>query len=253
MDLLITTCQAANTFPLFEALAGYLSQRLQIPVAADQDSPWQERSARIHTGDIHLGMICSRPYAEQLAAVPRRLVGIAAPVTQGALYAGRPVYYSYLVVRRDHPARSLLDLRGAVVAFNEPGSQSGYFSLHWALSGIGASPGFFSRWVESGAHERSLTLLYAGEVDAAAIDSTLWDYLFSLDPGPFASLRIIATLGPFPAPPLVSHISTPPDLRARLTRLLTTMHHEPAGRAVLQAGLLLRFEPVSDPLYAALL
>jgi phosphonate transport system substrate-binding protein len=253
MNLLITSCQAANTFPLIEALAGYLARRLQIEVSYDQESPWQQRSARILTGQIQLGMICSRPYAEQLVASDRRLLGVAAPVTRGALYAGRPVYYSYLVVPRHHPANSLPDLQGAVVTYNEPGSQSGYFSLHWALSNIGASPAFFSTWVESGSHQQSLALLRAGKVAAAAIDSTLWDYLEYLDNGRFAWLKIIDTLGPFPAPPLVTHISTPSDLLARLTHILTTMHLDGEGQAVLNAGLLTRFDPVTDPLYRQLL
>ncbi len=252
MPLLISSCQAANTLPLIEALAGYLAQRLHTEVTYDQESPWQERFRRIHSGDIQLGMICSRPYAEQLAEVPRPIAGIAAPVTQGALYAGRPVYYSYLVLPGHHPAQTLRDLQGAVVAYNEPGSQSGYYSLLWALARINASPAHFSSWVESGAHERSLALLREGKVDAAAIDSTLWDYLEHQRPGRFADLKIIDTLGPFPAPPFVSHSSTPPEVRARLTELLTTMHRDPEGREVLQAGLLLRFEPVSDPFYALL-
>lgn len=250
--LKLISCQARNTFPLMQALADYLQTRLGMPALYEDHAPWQERFRQIHTGEVQVGWICSKPYAEQLNWEPRPLVGLAVPIMTGALYAGQPVYYSYLVVHRDHPARSLSDLAGSRVAYNEPNSQSGYYSLLSALAEIGAEKGFFGEWVASGAHLRSLKMLQARSVDTAAIDATLWDYELSLDPHCFDSFKIIGTIGPFPAPPLVAHASLTAALRQQLIDILLNLHHEPEGRAVLNASLMTSFVPIADDFYRPL-
>ena len=70
--------------------------------------------------------MCSLPYVEFERRVSRRRVPIAAPVLRGERYGGRPIYFSDVIVHRDSPYRSFLDLRGRSWAYNEPLSQSGY-------------------------------------------------------------------------------------------------------------------------------
>ena len=252
MDFKLTSCQARNTFPLMRSLSDYLSERLPLDFSYVHDAPWQDRSRWLHAGQIQLGWICSKPYALQLARSPRLLEGIAVPIMQGDLYAGEPVYYSYLVVHRDNPANSLQDLRNGRIAYNEPGSQSGYFSLLHGLAEIGETAEFFSEWRESGAHRYSIGWLQTKQVDAAAIDSTLWDYETSLDPQRFADLKIIGVLGPFPGPPLAAHLSVPVETRHHLRELLTSMHRSAEGQMILQASHISHFEPVDDLLYLSL-
>lgn len=249
----LTSLQAENTFTLMRRLAGYLSRQLELEVRYEDAGPWQERARRLYGGDILVGMICSRPYALQSVAPDRSLEGVVAPVYQGSLYGGKPVYYSYLVTNRAHPATGLRDLAGTTVAFNEPASQSGYFSLRTGLADVGRGPDFFGMWLESGAHVRSIELLAAHRADAAAIDSTLWDYLAVREPARLAELKVIETLGPYPAPPLTAHVSLSRELHERLSRLLTNMHEEPEGRAILDEGLVERFVPVEEAPYKALI
>ncbi len=252
MRLRLTSCQARNTFPLIKELGPYLESRLDVQTEYEHDAPWQDRARWLYEGKLQVGWICSKPYALQINQEPRPLNGIAVPIMKGDIYQGEPVYYSYLVVPSDHPAASISDLAGAKVAFNEPGSQSGYFSLLWGLEQIGQTADFFGEWVESGAHRNSLQLLKAGEIDAAAIDTTLWDYEIYQDPTIFDYLKIIGNLGPFPAPPLAAHVSLPEHIQADLTDILLNMHHDPAGRAILESSLIERFAPVSDNFYRQL-
>ncbi|MEM7335789.1 MAG: PhnD/SsuA/transferrin family substrate-binding protein [Chloroflexota bacterium] len=252
MDFKLTSCQARNTFPLMRLLSEYLENKMDLNVSYVHDAPWQDRSRWLHAGDIQLGWICSKPYALQLDANPRLLEGIAVPIMKGDLYAGQPVYYSYLVVHKDNPAVSIYDLKNGSVAYNEPGSQSGYFSLLTGLAEIGETADYFSQWLESGAHKYSLGWLQTKRVDAAAIDSTLWDYESSLDPQRFADLKIIGLLGPFPGPPLAAHFSVPTEMRDQLRQILAELHLTPEGRAILDASHISHFESVSDPLYRQL-
>lgn len=251
--LQLTSCQARNTFPLMREFAGYVERRLGIPTGYEHDSPWRERLRKLLVGELQLAWICSKPYALQLEDPKRCMYGIAVPVMEGELYRGRPVYFSYLAVRRGATARSLRDLRGATAAYNEAGSQSGYFSLVGALADIGEERDFFASWIESGAHTQSVDLLLSGKVDVAAIDSTLWDYeVHSEVSARLDGLEILDTLGPYPGPPLAAHDSIPAGVRQRLRDLCVAMHEDPEGQRILALSRIAHFAPVDDDAYRSL-
>ncbi|NET74215.1 MAG: PhnD/SsuA/transferrin family substrate-binding protein, partial [Sphaerospermopsis sp. SIO1G2] len=250
--LKLTSCQARNTFPLIKELGPYLEKKLGIQTEYEHDAPWQDRARWLYEGRLQFGWICSKPYAIQMDETPRLLNGIAVPIMKGSIYNDEPVYYSYLMVHKESPAVSLTDLAGARVAYNEPGSQSGYFSLLWGLEQIGETADFFGEWVESGAHAFSLEMLQAQTVEAAAIDTTLWDYEISQNRDAFDDLKIIGQLGPFPGPPLAAHVSLPQSLQESLQVILMEMHDDPEGKAILEASLIERFTAVSDQFYREL-
>jgi hypothetical protein len=130
---------------------------------------------------------------------------LAAPVMRGGRYGLGPVYFSDVVVRAGHAARTFDDLAGARFAFNERTSHSGYGVVRHALAERGYTTGFFSSMVESGAHQRSLRLITGGEVDASAIDSTVLETEFLRTPKLRQQLKVVSTLGPSPIPPWSSH------------------------------------------------
>jgi ABC-type phosphate/phosphonate transport system substrate-binding protein len=249
----LSSCQARNTFPLMAGLARYLQGRLNWDTAYEDTIPWPERYGKLYTGELDLVWICARPYALQIAEQPRKIFGIAAPVMRESLYDGQPVYYSHLVVHEQNQAAVLPDLRGARVAYNEPGSQSGFFSLLTALAAIGEQASFFADWVESGGHLLSLAMLQARTIDVAAIDSTVWDYEQIHNPHSLANLKIIATTGPFPGPPLAASSNVSTDKLERLTEFLLAMHQSADGRALLAQSGVSHFLPVNDADYRSLL
>lgn len=253
MPFHLTSCQARNTFPLMRELAGYIQERLGVDTGYEHDTPWRERLRKVLRGDLQLAWICSKPYALQLDEAVRPLHGVAVPVMAGSLYASQAVYYSYLAVRAEQDAASIRDLRGCRAAYNEPGSQSGYFSLLGALHEIGETEAFFSAWMESGAHTHSVDMILAGDVEVAAIDSTLWDYEAATEErGRLERLRIVDTLGPYPGPPLAVHRSVDEGLRAELGELLAGMHRDPKGQEILALSRISHFVPVEDDAYRVL-
>ena len=60
--LKITTAQAINTVPVTQAIAAYLSQRLETPVEFIGDIHWRERYRLLDEGQVHIGWICGLPY-----------------------------------------------------------------------------------------------------------------------------------------------------------------------------------------------
>jgi phosphonate transport system substrate-binding protein len=189
--------------------------------------------------------MCGLPYTLRA----ERLVALAAPVQAGARYGGRPVYFSDVVVPSASPYTRFEQLRGARWAYNEAGSLSGYEVVRAHLAALGARSGFYGQSVETGAHLASLSLVAAGEVDAAAIDSTVLDLALRDDPALAGRVRAVASLGPYPAPPLVAARHLAPGLRAQIQAALGAAHEDEAGRAALALAAIDRFAPVSDADY----
>jgi len=120
------------------------------------------------------------------------------PVLLGERYGDKPIYYSDVIVHRDSPFRSFLDLRGRSWAYNEPHSQSGYGITRYHLLKIGETHGFFGAVVESGFHEESIRMVADREVDASAIDSQVLAVALRDDPFLARSLRVIRVSGSGP-------------------------------------------------------
>jgi phosphonate transport system substrate-binding protein len=247
--LKITTCLALNTVAITQAIADYLQERLPIPVALVDDIPWPERYHRIDKGEIDVGWICGLPYSQRVDRPQANIALLAAPIMQGARYAGRPCYFSDVVVHQNSPYQSLADLRGATWAYNEPGSLSGYAVTCYYLTKMGQKAGFFGRAVASGAHKKSLQMILDRQVDGSAIDSTVLEWELARRPSIRQQIRIIDSLGPNPIPPWVILKSVPSPIRQQLQRLLLHLHHDARGRAILALGHLARFTAVQDKAY----
>ncbi len=244
--LIATTCMAQNMDFFCQELIDYLSGRLPVALELKIDLAWQERERLLDAGEIDLAWICGLPYVWKADRTPGRIALLAAPVMADERYADRPVYYSDVVVREDSRFTRLADLKGATWAYNEPGSHSGYNVAKYALVTRGFPADFFGRVVASGAHQVSLEMIRTGQVDAAAIDSTVLAQELSDHPEIGAYMRVIDTFGPSPIPPWVISTRVPAGLAGQIQAALNDMAADPVGSAILARGKLRRFARVSD-------
>jgi ABC-type phosphate/phosphonate transport system substrate-binding protein len=172
----------------------------------------------LRDGQIDLAFVCSPPLIWLKGVVE----AIAAPVLADARFAGRPLYSSEVVVRSDSRFQSFEDLRGSRLAVNEPSSWSGY----WVVLQRVKDWGYFREVVEAGFHQRSLRLVAAGEVDAAAIDCQVLAVEIRNDPALARRLRVVQTLGPAPSQPVVVRSGLDAGVKAALRERLLNL---PAG------------------------
>ncbi len=249
MIIQLTTCQAANTHAVTEAIASYLSQQLELETRFVIEPPWDECLQYVLAGKIQIGWMCGYPYVQTVAKPEPPVELLALPVFAGERYDNRPVYFSDVVVRQDSPITKFEELRGATWAYNEVGSQSGYHIVRYKLAQLGTNGHFFDRIVPSGGHLLSLRMVLAQEADSAALDSTVMDAALRDDPNLADQIRIIEVLGPSPIPPWVIHKSVPAPLRQSIRQALTQMHLNPAGQEVLGVGHMVRFETAVDTHY----
>jgi ABC-type phosphate/phosphonate transport system substrate-binding protein len=244
-EVLFASLAADNAEPFYRGLVQYLSAALGTPVRLLDRAPWREREYALHRGQAQLGVVCGLQYVRAEHALSL----LVAPVMRGRRYGGRPIYFSDVVVRRDAAANSFDELKGARFVVNEPTSQSGYGIVRYALAQRGYDGSFFGAVIESGAHQRSLELILNGKADAAAIDSTVLETELRVRPPLAEKLRVVATLGPSPSPPLVASRLTTATLQAEVVNALMRMPQDPSGTEVLAKARVAGFAPVADTDY----
>ena len=239
------TYLAPNMLPVYQAIADEVGRRLgiatELVVETDYESCAQDKN--------EVCFVCSLPYVEFERRGISPAVPIAAPVLEGDRYGDKPIYFSDVIVHRDSPFGSFLDLRGRSWAYNEPHSQSGYGITRYHLVELGETHGFFGSVIAAGFHEESIRMVAGGEVDASAIDSQVLGVALRDDPSLARSLRIIDSLGPSTIQPVAVSKRVPLELRRRILSVLVALHEDRDVRERLSLGLVKRFVPVGPSDY----
>ena len=244
-DLRFITFLAPALMPMYQAVVDAVGRDL----GASTELAVETTYDAYVEGHYDVCFVCSLPYVlfEREGIVPA--IPIAAPIPVGERYRSEPVYFSDVVVHRDSPFESFLDLRDRSWAYNEPFSQSGYGITRYHLVALGETEGFFGSVVEAGFHEESIRMVQRGEVDASAIDSHVLGVELRDNPELSRSLRVVDTLGPSTIQPLVASPQMGPELRRRILDVLLRLHLDPVAQPLLKFGEIDRFVPVGPESY----
>jgi phosphonate transport system substrate-binding protein len=243
--LQFATFLAPNMEPVYRFLAERIADRLDWPGELVVGGSFDQ----FERGEADLGVICGLPYVWLADRRPAPVQPLAAPVLAGDRYGGRPVYYSDVIVRHDSAITCLEELRGCSWAFNEPASHSGHTVTLYSLVGMGIQPGFFTRVVQAGFHQRAIRLVHAGAVDAAAIDSQVLAIELRDHPQLAHWLRVIDTFGPSTIQPVVAASRLPDQLKDEVRELLVGLGDDPSARPALDHGFVQGFTAVDDTAY----
>jgi phosphonate transport system substrate-binding protein len=235
-----------RTLDGYHDLLTYMGEQLGRPVRLVQRGTYAEVNDLLRNREIDVAFVCAgalldgeRTFGMRAIAVPQ--VG------------GKTSYYSYLIVPSGSPAKRLEDLRHASFAFSDPLSNSGRLAPVFQLAVRGENAErFFSRTVFTYSHDNSILAVSDGLVDAAAVDSLVYDYLRTRNPEAVAATRIIARWGPYGIPPVAVHPDLDPGERRALRELLFGIHATPRGRQVLERLLIDRFVEVDPALYRSI-
>lgn len=194
----------------------------QLTRGHDLDAVWR-------SPDLLLGQTCGYPLMTGL----RDAVQLVATPCYSADGCVGPTHRSAILVRADHPAQTLADLRGLRLGVNDPCSNSGMNLLRAAIAPLAAGGRFFGEVVATGAHARSFAAVLSGRIDTAAIDAVTLAHLRRRYPRRSGGLRILAWTPPSPALPLVTAAATATSTVAALRRALAAVAADSAIRPIL--------------------
>ena len=232
-----------ETFTFYKEFLAYLSEKTSLPVQLVQRETYEEVNILLKENELHAAFVSTGAYVEGHDDFGMEL--LVAPVAYG-----HPVYYSYIIVPEESTARSLNDLRGKTFAFTDPMSNTGKLSPSYMLARMGEDADlFFSGVTFTYSHDKSIEAVANNLIDAAAVDSLIWDYLDRSNPLYTSKTRIISKSVPYGIPPVVVPKELDSHLKEELRSIFLHMHEDATGREVLRKIMIDRFIVVSDARY----
>jgi len=232
-----------QTFEVYRDILDYVAEKSGRPVELVQRETYEEINDLIESGDLDMAFVCTGAYIEGHDTFGMEI--LAAPVAYG-----EPVYYSYTIVPASSTATEFEDLRGSTFAFTDPMSNTGTLVPTYLLGRMNETPeSFFGEFMYTYSHDRSIQAVSDGIVDAAAIDSLIYDFMKADGDAAVENTRVLAKSPPYGIPPVVVHPDLDPAVKAELRAILLGMHEDPAGRAILQGIQIDRFDVLGDGAY----
>ena len=159
---------------------------------------------------------------------------------------GEREYAATVFSRTDSEIRTLDDLRGHTIAFEHPGSTTGFLLpvVELKLAGVPLAlmanlrerpPTDMVGYLFSDDEINTSTWVHKGMVDAGALADTDWTRSFQMPSKLKTNLQIIHTSAPVPRAIELVRNEIDPELERRLIKVLTEAHESPGGREAMAA------------------
>ncbi len=230
-------------YAYYKQLLNYIGEKLNRPVKFVDRRSYAAINEELKLQNIDVAFVCGGPYVDGHDKFGMEL--LAAPQVNG-----KTVYYSYIIVPDNSPAKSLKDLKGKTFAFTDPLSNTGKLVPTYMLFKMGETPDtFFGKHSFSFGHDKSIKAVAQRIVDGAAVDSLIYDYMAHNSPELTSRIRIIEKSPPYGIPPLVVRRGIEPELKEKLKTILLNIHKDPKGRTILKGMLIEKFVVIKDSAY----
>ncbi len=225
------SCFDSKHHGLPEALASFLSDRLQRPIIPYRAVSYDDLSKRVSQGSVQAAWLPPALFVELDRTVGLRA---AAAAERGAGIGYCSAYFTH----RDSPIRSLDALPGTSVGWVDPNSASGYVFPRLQLAALGIDPtsafqeevflrshGAVVRAVVDRAVDVGVTFVHVDPREKSKILRAGWK------PGPAdvdtSLVRSLDPFGPLPADVVATTMSEPATLADALSEAFLEIHRVP--------------------------
>lgn len=224
----------------YKQLKDYLEEKFDRPIQLVDRENYDQVNKLLESGGLDVAFICAGPYVEGHQKFGLELLAVP-------LANGKPFYHSYIIVPKDSPVRDFAGLRGKSFAFTDPKSNSGCLVPTYMLARMKETPAsYFAKHIYTYGHDKSINAVARKMIDAAAVDSLIWDYTQWKHPELTAKTRIVTTSPPYGIPPVVVRKDIDPAIKRQLREILLHMHESQRGREILANMMIDRFADGND-------
>ena len=163
---------------------------------------------------------------------------------------GQDKYYSDIIALKNTKYKNLMDFKGKIFAFTDPGSTSGSIAPTYTIIKNGGKIGnFFSNLIYTYDHGESIEAVLDGFVDGASVDSLVLMQYAKKYPKDIKNLRIVQKLGPYTISPIITRSNLGNKEFQELQKLFLNMHNTKIGKKILNHLHIDRFEKPSNQTY----
>ena len=211
----------------YEDLLKHLENQVGMPVEIHQTRTHSEMNELLRQGNIDVAFVCSYSYV--LLKDEYDVPMIAAPQINGSNN-----YRSVIIAREELNINSFYELEGKTFAFTDPLSNAGKLYPLYLLEQRNSSPeDFFEHSYFTYSHDNSIDSVVEGVVDAAAVDSLVFDYLYTQNPEKFKQVELIHTSPTFGIPPIVASPQLDNHLKVDIKDFFLELDETSEGRHIL--------------------
>jgi len=232
-------------FAYYKGVLNYLEDKLDMHVKLIDRKNYSETNDLIKTGNTDIAFICTGAYVAVHDEVGAEL--LAMPQING-----KAVYYSYIIVNKDSNIKNFKELKNRSFAFVDPLSNTGKTYPTYLLTQMNETPDtFFSRYIYTHRHDKSIMAVAQGFADGAAVDGPIWDYLDKTNARYTSQTQVILKSPPFASPPVIARKDLSPELKEKISKILIEMHNDEKGREILKGMMIDRFVRGDDADFAS--
>jgi phosphonate transport system substrate-binding protein len=219
----------------------YLSNGMGMAIRFVHRRSYRDITELLLEGRVDCAWVCGAPYVQhrdrwRLLAVP--------------LYEGRPLYRSYIIVKRSSEMNQLADVRGRTFAYSDPDSNSGHNVPRHRIRQLGFHPrDFLGRSFFTYGHPKVIEAVAAGLADAGAVDGYIWETLALRSPALVGKTKVIDRSELYGFPPIVTPNTANAASVERFRAILLAMNGDTAGRTLLERLNLTGFSREKDSLF----
>lgn len=227
----------------YQQVVEYLGEKLGMRAEMVHRTTYDEIDIMLEEESVDVAFICSSPYVLNHEKFGVEL--LVAPVV-----AGKALYQSKIIVHKDSPISSFSELKGKSFVFVDPKSNSGRLYPTYLLARSHTTPGsFFSKFMYSYSHNKSVEIVAKQRADGAAVDSIVYNYMLATG-SPYAlETKVINNSQYFGIPPVVVPPNLPSLLKSAIREVFLNMHNDPEGKKILSGMRIERFIEVPDSSY----
>lgn len=223
----------------------YLTAQTNRPVSFIARESYQSILDLMFSGQLEAAWICGYPYVLHQS----RLQLLPMPI-----YRGKPLYQSYLIRPRDAKdgINGWADLKGKVLAYSDPLSNSGWLVPQAQLRAAGVAPRDLRRGFFTHGHRNVAEAVAARLAQAGCIDGYVWETMRRQKMAAVDQTEVIWESPLYAFPPLVTRDGVSDDIVASLRTALAGMTQDKEGRGLLDALNLDGFRHESPKLFESI-
>ncbi len=230
-------------FIYYRAFLDYIGKKLSREIKFVDRQNYAEINQLLKNKLVDVAFVCSGPYVDGHNDFGLEL--LAAPQAYG-----KTEYYSYIIASKDSPINSFEDLKGKTFAFTDPLSNTGTLVPTYMLAKMGETPdSFFKETINTYGHDKSIKAVADKIVDAAAVDSLIWEYANHANPEFTSKTKVIKVSAPYGIPPIVIRAETEPVLKEKIRQIFLNADKDAEGKAILDKMMIDKFVSIDDRAY----